>query len=65
MPEVVGPAALLVSPADWCAIAEALVTLGSDDALREKLVAEARLRLKLFTWKACAEATLEVHQEIA
>ena len=48
MPEVAGPAALLVSPADDRAIAEALVTLDQDNAVRERLIAEGRKRLDRF-----------------
>lgn len=65
MPEVAGQAALLVNPADCDAIAHALVTLDSDDALRQRLIAEGRRRLDVFTWKACAAATLEIYREIA
>ncbi len=65
MPEVVGPAGLLVSPADWQAIAQALVTVDADEALRTRLVAEGRKRLSLFSWKECARKTLAVYREIA
>lgn len=65
MPEVVGPAALLVSPADYRAIAQALVTLDQDEVLRERLIAEGRQRLALFSWSNCAKATLDVYREIA
>jgi glycosyltransferase involved in cell wall biosynthesis len=64
MPEVVGSAALLVSPADVRVIAEALVTLDRDDAVRERLVAEGYKRLELFSWHTCARTTLEVYREL-
>jgi glycosyltransferase involved in cell wall biosynthesis len=65
MPEVAGPAALLVSPADSRAIAEALATLDRDEALRERLVAEGYKQLERFSWSTCAKATLAVYREMA
>jgi len=65
MPEVAGPAALLVSPADYRAIAEALVTLDQDEALRARLIAEGHKRLACFSWSNCAQATLAVYRELA
>jgi glycosyltransferase involved in cell wall biosynthesis len=64
MPEVVGPAALLVNPADERAIAEALVTLDRDEVLRQRLVAEGYKRLEHFSWHTCARTTLEVYREL-
>jgi len=64
MPEVAGPAALLVSPANYRAIAEALVTLDRDSALREKLIAEGHTQLERFSWSNCAKATLAVYREL-
>jgi glycosyltransferase involved in cell wall biosynthesis len=65
MPEVVGPAALLVSPADCNAIAEALSALDKDEVLRERLIAAGRQRLALFDWAECARATLAVYRDVA
>ena len=64
MPEVAGPAALLVSPADVRAIAAALVTLDRDEALRDRLIAEGYQRLDRFSWRTCAQATLAVYREL-
>jgi glycosyltransferase involved in cell wall biosynthesis len=65
MPEIVGPAALLVNPADVGAMAEALVRLDQDAALRARCIAEGRKRLALFRWSHCARAALEVYREVA
>ena len=65
MPEVAGPAALLVSPANYRAIAEALVTLDRDEALRARLIAEGHKRVACFSWSKCAQATLAVYRELA
>ena len=65
MPEVVGPAALLASPASAGAIADALSALDKDEVLRERLVSAGRQRLALFDWAESARATLEVYREAA
>ncbi len=65
MPEVVGPAALLVSPADPGAIARALTELDRDEALRERLVAAGHERIALFSSAESARATLAVYREAA
>lgn len=64
MPEVAGGAALLVSPGDPGSIASALSELDRDESVRESLVAEGLRRLELFTWRACAQAALEVYREL-
>ncbi len=64
MPEVAGPAALLVSPADYRAMAEAMLTLDQDNALREKLIAAGHTQLERFSWSNCARATLAVYREL-
>lgn len=65
MPEVVGPAALLVSPANCDAIANALSALDKDEVLRERLIAAGYQRLALFDWASSAKATLEIYREVA
>lgn len=64
MPEVVGTAALLVNPASPGAIAKALVSLDTNEDLREKLIAEGRKRVDQFTWRDCARTTLAAYREI-
>lgn len=63
MPEIVGPAGLLVSPGDVAALAEALVALDRDEVLRARLTAAGRERLSNFDWDAAAKATLEIYAE--
>jgi glycosyltransferase involved in cell wall biosynthesis len=65
MPEVVGPAALLVSPSDCDAIAGALRALDKDEVLRERLIMAGRQRLARFDWAESARATLDVYREVA
>jgi glycosyltransferase involved in cell wall biosynthesis len=63
LPEVAGPSgesALLCEPADPGGLAAAIVTMLNDDALRERIGAAGRARvLDRFTWRRCAERTLE------
>jgi glycosyltransferase involved in cell wall biosynthesis len=65
MPEIVGPAALLVDPADVRAIGAALQTLDRDEVLRARLSAAGRQRVQRFSWRACARATLAAYREVA
>jgi glycosyltransferase involved in cell wall biosynthesis len=63
LPEVVGNSgstALLVPPGDPGALASALGRIMDDSALGAQLSLAARQRvLKRFTWRACAEGTIE------
>jgi glycosyltransferase involved in cell wall biosynthesis len=64
MPEVAGRSALLVPPADYRAIAEALVILDQDEMVRQQLIAEGYKQLERFSWSTCAQATLAVYREL-
>jgi glycosyltransferase involved in cell wall biosynthesis len=50
MPEIVGDAALCVSPTDINAIAKAMQCLEEDNAFRQKLIENARIRRQAFDW---------------
>lgn len=65
MPEVVGPAGLLVSPTNVDAIAEALRSLDWNESLRGRMVAAGHEQLARFDWSNSARATLEVYREAA
>lgn len=60
LPEVAGCAALLVDPRDTGAIAEGMVRLACDHALREELRQRGYQRAAQFTWDRCADETLRV-----
>jgi len=60
LPEVAGDAALLINPKDPLAIAQALLRVLRDDALRENLIAKGRMRASHFTWDRAAEQTAAV-----
>jgi glycosyltransferase involved in cell wall biosynthesis len=59
MPEVAGDAALQFDPHSDAAVAEALIRIVGDQALREDLVRRGHARLGAFSWARCAEGTLE------
>lgn len=61
LPEVVGDAALLVSPDDPAAIAQALHRAITDQRLRRALVRRGRDRAAQFTWQAAAARTVQVY----
>jgi alpha-1,3-rhamnosyl/mannosyltransferase len=59
MPEVAGDAALQFDPYSTDEVAEALIRVVGDGALREDLVRRGRARLDAFSWTRSAEGTLE------
>jgi len=61
LPEVAGDAALLVDPVDVAALADALLRLLEDTALREHLTERAIARAATFSWERAARETLEVY----
>jgi glycosyltransferase involved in cell wall biosynthesis len=60
LPEVAGNAALYVDPLDIEAMGAALVRVVSDQNLRLELVERGFDQIHRFSWRRCAEATLEV-----
>jgi glycosyltransferase involved in cell wall biosynthesis len=64
LPEVAGDAALLVDPEDIEALAEALVRLATEPALRADLAARGRARAQAFSWEAAVERTWAVYREL-
>ncbi|HYM49782.1 MAG TPA: glycosyltransferase family 1 protein [Candidatus Limnocylindrales bacterium] len=65
IPEVAEGAAILVEPDDHEALAQALLELGRDPALRERLVTAGRERVHSFTWDACARAHADAYRAAA
>jgi glycosyltransferase involved in cell wall biosynthesis len=63
LPEVVGDAALRVDPYDAGAIADALIRLVGDEALRADLSARGLHRARQFDWRETARMTLEVYRK--
>ncbi len=63
--EVAGEAALLIDPHDDGAIAEGLLRLLTDSALRARLQAAGAARAREFSWQAAAQRTLTVYRQAA
>ena len=64
MPEVAGPAALLVDPYSEEAISQEIIRLYNDDNLRENLIQAGFHRNNEFSWSRTASKTLEVYEKL-
>jgi len=64
LPEVVGDAAMKVSPDDWTSLAKAIESIVSDRKIRSKLKEMSVERAKEFSWKRAAEETLMLYEEV-
>ncbi len=64
IPEVVGNAGEMFDPYDPDSIRMAIERVVSDDALRQTLIARGKERLKLFSWKRCAQETLDIYRRV-
>ena len=63
LPEVLGDAALLVSPDDLEGLIEAIESVLTHPELRARLAEAGRRRAAGFTWARCAEQTMTVYRE--
>jgi glycosyltransferase involved in cell wall biosynthesis len=64
IPEVVGDAAELFDPNSSDSTGRAIEHVLNDMVLRQDLVARGRERIKQFSWKRCAEQTLDVYRRL-
>lgn len=62
LPEVVGDAAILVSPHEPEEIAEAMACVAENSKAAKELADRGRRRAAQFTWKRCAEETYRVYK---
>jgi len=65
LPEVLGEAAVTVSPTDDVALAQAIDRVLTDHELRKKMVEAGLAQARKFTWKASAERLLAIYTEVA
>jgi glycosyltransferase involved in cell wall biosynthesis len=64
VPEVVGDAAVLVDPDDVDALADALLTVLTDDTVRRDLVGRGRARHDSFSWERMVDELLGVYAAV-
>ncbi|HEU4648228.1 MAG TPA: glycosyltransferase family 1 protein [Gemmatimonadales bacterium] len=64
-PDIAGEAGIFVDPLDPNGMAEALIQVLTDPALRAEKRALALARARHFSWRKCAEETLAVLEQVA
>lgn len=64
MPEVIGNAGEYFSPTDTRSIAHAISNVVYSSFKKEELIVAGRERVKLFTWRKCAEQTSDVYKKL-
>lgn len=64
IPEVVGDAALMVSPYDVKQLAETMYRVLADPAVRDRLTARGKEQVRKFNWYRVARNTLAVYYEV-
>jgi len=65
LPEITGDAAILVSPEDTDAFAEAIEKVLCDKVLRERMVASGLQQAASFSWEKTASRVVEVYRWVA
>jgi glycosyltransferase involved in cell wall biosynthesis len=65
LPEVAGDAALLVDPLDTGQISQALYQIVIDEGLRRVLIERGFQQIQRFSWRRCAQETLQVLEDAA
>ncbi len=64
IPEVVGDAAEMFDPRDPEAMGHAIERVIDDGSLRASLVTRGKQRIAAFSWRRCAEESLEVYRKV-
>jgi glycosyltransferase involved in cell wall biosynthesis len=65
IPEVVDDAAVLVAPRDAAALAEALLLVARDAAVRDRLIASGTERVRVFSWQRAGRQLSELYRRLA
>jgi glycosyltransferase involved in cell wall biosynthesis len=65
LPEVLGDGALLIDPTDVSAFISATQAVLTRPELRQELIARGRARAAQYTWRRCADLTVEVYRDAA
>lgn len=64
IPEVVGDAAVLVDPLSVEEIADGLITVLGDEALRAQLISRGKARVQCFSWERSAQAIQSAYMRV-
>ena len=64
IPEVVGDAAVSVSPFNVDEFSDAISEILSSNSLRESMIQKGIERAGMFSWKRCAQETIKVYEEL-
>lgn len=64
-PEVVADAGILVDPSDPDAVAEQMLRITTDNALRRHLGAQGLRRARTFSWESAARQTVQLYKQAA
>ena len=62
LPEIIGDAALYFNPYDEEEMARKLENFIADEHHRQELIGRGLERIKIFSWHACAQQTLEIYR---
>jgi glycosyltransferase involved in cell wall biosynthesis len=64
LPEIMGEAGILIPPGDGQALSQAILSVLSDQALRERMKEKGPQQAAAFTWERTARQTLQVYHHI-
>ncbi|MCF6245784.1 MAG: glycosyltransferase family 4 protein [Desulfobacula sp.] len=62
LPEVVGDAGIIIDPEDEDALCQAMINIVKNNKLRAELSKKGIERSKIFSWKKCADETIEAYR---
>lgn len=65
LPEIAGDGAVVIDPESVEQMVEGMLKLHRDEPFRSELVDRGFARARRFTWKECAQSTLEVYERMA
>jgi alpha-1,3-rhamnosyl/mannosyltransferase len=64
MPEVAGDCAILIDPHKVNSLVEAMIQISKNSIFVKKLINKGYQRSKLFSWNACAKATIKIYIKV-
>lgn len=64
LPEVVGDAGILIGPKDEDALCQSMLDLRNSESLRQAYIERGLTRAKQFSWKRCADQTVEIYKKV-